>query len=122
MAFYSLTLLQMSRILSMRDDVWTDIGVKFMEHFALIVDAMRSQGLWDDEDGFFYDVLHAPDGQTVPIKVRSIVGVLPLLTTVVLGPEVLGPAGRLNKRFAAYRDRFDPEAMAAGPRECHPRW
>jgi hypothetical protein len=114
MAFYSLTLLQMSRVLAMHDPVWTDIGVKFMEHFALIVDAMRSQGLWDDQDGFFYDVLHAPDGAQVPIKVRSIVGVLPLLTTVVLGPEALGPAGRMNKGFAAYRDRFDPEAMAQG--------
>ena len=54
---------------------------------------MRSQGLWDDEDGFFYDVLHTPDGADVPIKVRSIVGVLPLLTTVVLGPDVLGTGG-----------------------------
>jgi Mannosylglycerate hydrolase MGH1-like glycoside hydrolase domain len=114
MAFYSLTLLQMARILAMHDEVWTDLGVKFMEHFALIVDAMRSRGLWDEEDAFFYDVLHTPDGAAAPIRVRSMVGILPLLTTVVLGPEVLGPAGRLHKRFAAYRDRFDPEAMAAG--------
>ncbi len=60
--------------------------MKFIEHFVLIVDAMRSQGLWDEEDGFFYDVFHAADGQKTPIKVRSMVGVLPLLGMVALGP------------------------------------
>ncbi len=55
--------------------------MKFVEHFVLIVAAMHSQGLWDDEDGFFYDVFHAADGQTIPIKVRSLVGVLPLMAT-----------------------------------------
>ncbi len=78
MAFYSLTLLEMARILAAEDDAWTDIEVKFIEHFVLIVDAMHSQGLWDEEDGFFYDVFHAADGTTMPIKVRSMVGVLPL--------------------------------------------
>ena len=60
MAFYALTLLQMAMILAVEDDAWTDIEVKFIEHFVLIVDAMHSQGLWDDEDGFFYDVLPRP--------------------------------------------------------------
>ncbi len=101
MAFYALTLLEMARILAERDDVWTDIELKFIEHFVLIVDAMRLQGLWDDEDGFFYDVYHGPDGQTVPIKVRSLVGVLPLLATVVLQPDALGNGGALRQRFAA---------------------
>jgi hypothetical protein len=114
MAFYTLTLLQMARVLAARDEAWTDIEVKFIEHFALIVAAMRSQGLWDDDDGFYYDVLHTPDGQTVPIKVRSIVGVLPLMTTVVLGPDILGPLGTFNKRFESFRSQFDPQALAAG--------
>ncbi|MGB8021824.1 MAG: hypothetical protein WCF04_11400 [Candidatus Nanopelagicales bacterium] len=114
MAFYSLTLLQMARILATEDPAWTDIGVKFVEHYVLIVDAMRSQGLWDDDDGFFYDVLHTADGAEVPIRVRSIVGVLPLLTSVVLGPEILGPAGRVHTRFGALQERFDPVAMAQG--------
>ncbi len=114
MAFYALTLLSIARVLATEDEAWTDIQVKFIEHFVLIVDAMRSQGMWDEEDGFFYDVLHTPDGAEVPIKVRSIVGVLPLLTTVVLGPDVLGPAGTLHKRFARFRERFDPAALAEG--------
>ena len=73
---------------------------------------MRSQGLWDDDDGFFYDVYHGPDGQTVPIKVRSLVGVLPLLATVVLRPDALGPAGALRQRFARFFERLDAEGVA----------
>jgi hypothetical protein len=102
MAFYSLTLLEMARILATKDDAWTDIEVKFIEHFVLIVDAMRSQGLWDEEDGFFYDVFHAADGTTTPIKVRSIVGVLPLMGMVALGPDLLETLGTLRKRFAGF--------------------
>ena len=110
MAFYSLTLLEMARILAEEDDRWTDIEVKFIEHFVLIVDAMHSQGLWDQEDGFFYDVFHASDGTTVPIKVRSIVGVLPLMGMVVLGPELLKTLGTLQKRFAGFLGQDAPGA------------
>ena len=102
MAFYSLTLLEMARILAAKDDAWTDIEVKFIEHFVLIVDAMHSQGLWDEEDGFFYDVFHAADGTTTPIKVRSMVGVLPLMGMVALGPDLLETLGTLRKRFAGF--------------------
>ena len=113
MAFYSLTLLEMARILAEEDDRWTDIEVKFIEHFVLIVDAMHSQGLWDQEDGFFYDVFHASDGTTVPIKVRSIVGVLPLMGMVVLGPELLKTLGTLQKRFAGFLGQDAPGAPEA---------
>ncbi len=82
---------------------------------------MHSQGLWDDEDGFFYDVFHAADGTSIPIKVRSIVGVLPLLATVVLGPDVLGPLGTLNKRFERFLDRFDPGRARCRSRAGHLR-
>ena len=102
MAFYSLTMLEMARILAAEDDAWTDIEVKFIEHFVLIADAMHSQGLWDDEDGFFYDVFHAADGSTTPIKVRSIVGVLPLIGMVALSPDLLETLATLRKRFAGF--------------------
>ncbi len=102
MAFYSLTLLEIARILAEKDDAWTDIEVKFIEHFVLIVDAMHSQDLWDEEDGFFYDVFHTDDGRAVPIRVRSIVGVLPLLGMVILGPGLLEFLGTLQKRFAGF--------------------
>ena len=112
MAFYSLTLLEMARILATRDDAWTDIELKFIEHFVLIVDAMHSQGLWDEEDGFFYDVLHAPDGTPTPIKVRSMVGVLPLLGTVAAGAGAAGALATLQKRFAGFLGQDDAERPA----------
>ncbi len=112
MAFYALNLLEMARVLAEEDDAWTDIEVKFVAHYVLIVDAMRASGLWDAEDGFYYDVFRSADGAGVPIKVRSIVGVLPLMATAVLGPEALGSLGTLNKRFASTRGRLDVEALA----------
>ena len=114
MAFYSLTLLEMARILAAEDDAWTDIEVKFIEHFVLIVDAMRSRGLWDEEDGFFYDVFHAADGTTTPIRVRSMVGVLPLLGMVALGPDLLGTVGTLRKRFAGFLGQAEREISDGG--------
>jgi hypothetical protein len=105
MAFYSLTMLEMARILATHDDAWTDIEVKFIEHFVLIADAMHSQGLWDDDDGFFYDVFHGADGTTTPIKVRSIVGVLPLVGMVALSPDLLETLGTLRKRFTGFLGR-----------------
>jgi hypothetical protein len=104
----------MARILAAEDDAWTDIEVKFIEHFVLIVDAMHSQGLWDEEDGFFYDVFHASDGQQVPIKVRSMVGVLPLMAMVPLGPELLETLGSLRKRFAGFLGQVDQVTGAPG--------
>jgi hypothetical protein len=117
MAFYSLTLLEIAVILAETDDAWTDIEVKFIEHFVLIVDAMHSQGLWDEVDGFFYDVFHSSDGATVPIRVRSIVGVLPLMGMVVLGPELLATLHTLQKRFAGFLKQEESVAIDdfAGP-------
>jgi hypothetical protein len=120
MAFYALTLLEIAKILAVEDDAWTDIEVKFIEHFVLILDAMNSERLWDAQDGFFYDLLHTPDGAATPIKVRSIVGVLPLLATSVLGPDVLGPLGTLNKRFERFLGRFDPVTLAKGRGQAVP--
>ena len=98
MAFYTLTLLQLTRILAATDDAWTDIEVKFIEHFMLIVEAMQSEDLWDDDDGFFYDVHRTADGISTPVPVRSIVGVLPILGTVVLRPGTLERIRTLGKR------------------------
>jgi hypothetical protein len=114
MAFYSLALLEMARVLAAHDDAWTDIEVKLIEHFVLIVDAMHGQGLWDEEDAFFYDLYHSADGRTVPLKVRSIVGVLPLLGEVVLGPDLLELLGTLRKRFSGFLGYGDLGAAPLG--------
>jgi hypothetical protein len=107
MAFYSLALLEMARILAAEDDTWADIEVKFIEHFVLIVDAMHSQGLWDEDDGFFYDVFHAADGTRTPIRVRSMVGVLPLMSMVALDPDLLDTLETLRRRFAGFLGQAD---------------
>src|SRR5262249_54046060 len=104
MAFYSLTMLQVAVILADQDDAWTDIEVKFIEHFVLIVDAMHSQGLWDEQDAFFYDVFRDADGDATAIKVRSIVGVLPLMAMVVVGSDLRARLVTLRKRFAGLLD------------------
>ncbi|UWZ49815.1 glucosidase [Dactylosporangium matsuzakiense] len=79
MAFYCLNLLEMARELDL-----DDLVVKFMEHFALISEAMRDRDLWSEEDGFYYDVLRRPDGSTTPLRVRSMVGIIPLFATKAL--------------------------------------
>lgn len=89
MAMYCLDLLEMSLVLAEHDPAYEDIATKFFEHFTYIADAVYSRGLWDEEDGFYYDVLHADAGWRVPLKVRSMVGLLPLVATTTLGTKTL---------------------------------
>ena len=89
MAFYCLTMLRMSLELSVHNPVYADMGTKFITHYARIVEAMNDfggTGLWDEEDGFYYDHLQLAE-QSIPIKVRSIVGFIPLLATSYVTPE-----------------------------------
>jgi hypothetical protein len=78
MAMYCLDLLDMALTLAMHDPTYEDVATKFFEHFARIATAAKRQGLWDDADGFFYDQLRLPDGTRVPVKVRSLVGLVAL--------------------------------------------
>jgi hypothetical protein len=83
MAFYCLNMLQMALTLSESDPVYEDMGTKFIAHFTRIVSAMNNfcgGGLWDEEDGFYYDMLELED-RHVPLKIRSIEGFIPLLAT-----------------------------------------
>jgi hypothetical protein len=84
----------------------SDLVLKFLEHFALISDALESADLWDEDDGFFYDRLRLPDGTRVPLRVRSIVGILPLLAAIVVDEHVVDRARSVDKRAAALLD-FD---------------
>ena len=93
MAFYCLTMLQISLELARHDQVWDDLATKFLEHFLAIAEAVNNFGsdgieLWDDEDGFCYDVLTHPDGTAERLKVRSMVGLLPILPATVIEPWV----------------------------------
>jgi hypothetical protein len=111
MAFYSLTMLQIALELAEHDPVYTDLAVKFVQHFLYIAIAMEHIGthddaLWDEEDGFFYDLLRLPDGQAERLKVRSLVGLLPLAATVLLTPQaearIPGIADEIRKAAQAH--------------------
>jgi hypothetical protein len=102
MAMYCLDLLEMSLTLARHDRVYEDVATKFFEHFALIAEAMYSRGLWNEEDGFYYDVLALADGERIPLKLRSMVGLLPLAATTTLGRDTLDNL----PEFAARTDWF----------------
>jgi hypothetical protein len=93
MAMYSLNLMRIALELAQHNHAYEDIASKFFEHFLDIAGAMaqcaEGMGLWDDQDGFFYDVLNLPDGQVIPLRVRSIVGLIPLFAVETLEPELL---------------------------------
>ncbi len=88
MAMYCLNLLEIALVLAEHNRAYEDLATKFFEHFALIASAAHG-GLWDPTDGFFYDVLSAADGRRIPLRVRSLVGLLPLCATTTLGTATL---------------------------------
>jgi hypothetical protein len=116
MAFYAQCMLGIAFELARHDPLYEDMVLKFAEHFAFIAAAMDRIGdnqdeLWDEEDGFFYDLLRLPDGRASRLKVRSMVGLLPLCATTVLphGGDELGDGllARLRQRVESM-----PELLA----------
>src|SRR5277367_4645148 len=86
MALFSQNMLELAFELSLHDLTYEDMIVKFAEHFYYIAAAMNKSGpdgMWDEEDGFYYDLLRLPDGTATRLKVRSMVGLLPLCATTV---------------------------------------
>jgi hypothetical protein len=81
-----------------------DLIMKFLEHFAAITEAMNESGVWDDVDGLFYDRLVTPAGLAVPVKVRSMVGIIPLLAAVVVDENALARAEQVGKQFTRLLD------------------
>ncbi|MBC7784408.1 MAG: glucosidase [Burkholderiales bacterium] len=108
MAFFCGTMLSMALELAAEDPVYEDVASKFFEHFIAIVDAMHrlgGTGLWDDEDGFYYDQIFLK-GQAKKLKVRSMVGIIPLFAAEVLDGETVEKLGGFKKRmdwFLKYR-------------------
>jgi hypothetical protein len=109
MAMYALNLMAMAVELANDDDAYEDVASKFWEHFVYIAAAMNDLGhegiqLWDDEDGFFYDVLHLPGGQQYPLKVRSLVGLIPLFAVETLEPRMLARNPGFKRRLEWFID------------------
>ena len=115
MAFYALSMAAIASILNLSGRRPTlDLVLKFLEHFAQIRQAMATQGVWDGADGFYYDKLVGPDGRAVPVKVRSMVGVIPLVAAVVIDEEAIGRAETVGKAFARLlREVGGPGSLAA---------
>jgi hypothetical protein len=89
MSLYCQNMLEIGIEVAAQDQTFEDLAVRFVDHFLLIARAMNregSQGMWDEEDGFYYDVLRKPDGSASRLKVRSMVGLLPLCATTVVEP------------------------------------
>ena len=106
MAYYSLLMLVIAIELAQENDVYLDMVIKFLEHFALVTRALERQGLYDPEDGFFYDRLVYPSGESTQVKVQTISGLLPVLPAVGLPPRAVELAGTLGKRFSRLREKW----------------
>jgi hypothetical protein len=104
MAMYTLNLLAIALELARTDPAYEDVASKFWEHFLYIAHAMNHRGqegigLWDEMDGFFYDVLRFPDGGKYPMRIRSMVGLIPLFAVETLEPELLDRLPGFKRRL-----------------------
>lgn len=100
MAFFCATMLSMALELAREDPAYEDVASKFFEHFIAIADAVNTldgTGLWDEEDGFYYDHLHIDD-QFIPLRIRSLVGLIPLIAAEVLENEIIDGLPGFKKR------------------------
>ncbi|MES2794955.1 MAG: glucosidase [Bacteroidota bacterium] len=102
MAMYTLNMLRIACEVSLSKPVYQDMASKFFEHFLQIAGAMNAPknklSLWDEDDQFYYDCLHNHDGTAMLLKVRSLVGLIPLFATEVLDPEMLEKLPIFNRR------------------------
>jgi hypothetical protein len=109
MAMYTLNLLAIAMELAKEEPCYEDVASKFWEHFVYIAHAMSHRGhncisLWNEEDGFFYDVLKLPDGSQFPMKIRSLVGLIPLFAVETLEPEALDRLPDFKRRLEWFID------------------
>ncbi len=116
MAMYSLNLMRIALELARHNHVYEDIATKFFEHFLHIAEAINSMGgsgvgLWDEQDQFFYDVLHLPDGRVEPMRLRTMVGLIPLYAVEVIDASLLDELPGFARRLEWYLS-YRPELAA----------
>ncbi len=103
MGMYCLNMLAISLELARTRPAYEDMATKFFEHFIFIANAINQnfgdQGLWDEDDGFYYDLIHSPDGSYIPLKIRSFVGLIPLFAVETLEPDLLEKLPRFKRRM-----------------------
>ncbi len=107
MFLYCNNMLRIATVLAEVDPAYEDLMTSFLEHGVRISAAMNRSGLWDPVDGFFYDALKLEDGTSVPIKVHSMVGLIPVLPSAVVPLKIVRRGQALGKRFARFLEGLD---------------
>ena len=106
MALFCQNMVEIAAALSVQKPLYADLGIKFIQHFLWIAAALMrgsgGTGMWDEEDGFFYDVLRLPDGRAERLKVRSLVGLLPLCAVTVFEGKLFDSLPELRHRFQRF--------------------
>jgi hypothetical protein len=99
MAMYCLDMLRMAVALARDERTYDDLAVKFLDHFCYISTAANNLGLWDEQDGFYYDHVRSPDGHVQPVRIRSVVGLMPLAAVAGLDDRILASMPALADRL-----------------------
>jgi hypothetical protein len=99
---YCMSMLRMASILTEEDPTYRDLTITFLEHAVRINLAINQQGLWDESDAFYYDALHLPDGSRIPLRIHSMVGLLPILPATSVPREAAQLGAALGKHFARF--------------------
>ncbi len=113
MGMYCLNMLAIALELARTRPAYEDMATKFFEHFVYIAQAINDvggTGLWDDEDGFYYDAIETPDGRLTPLKIRSFVGLIPLFAVETIDPEVFEALPSFTRRMRWFLENR-PELM-----------
>jgi hypothetical protein len=114
MGMFCLNMLAMALELAKTKPAYEDVATKFFEHFVYIADSINSRcgrnGLWNEEDGFYYDTIHCPSGEMIPLKIRSFVGLIPLFAVETLDKEQLEELPDFRRRMRWFIDNR-PELM-----------
>jgi hypothetical protein len=128
MGMYCLNMLAIALELAKENSAYEDVASKFFEHFVYICEAMNNLGgqnieLWDRQDGFYYDVLHRDNGKGLPLKIRSMVGLIPLFAVETLDPEIVDKLHGFKRRMQWFienrpglGEHIETESTDAGPR------
>jgi Mannosylglycerate hydrolase MGH1-like glycoside hydrolase domain len=99
MGMYALNMMEMALEIAIYDPAFEDVATKFYEHFVYIAASLNNMGIWDEEDGFYYDILSLPDGRQIPLKVRSIVGLTSLFAVSIMDLNELNELKDFQRRI-----------------------
>jgi len=125
MGMYCLNMLAIALELAREDPAYEDVASKFFEHFVHIAHAINVHGtdglaLWDEEDGFFYDAIHLPNGDSHYLKVRSLVGLIPLFAVETLEPETIARLPGFQRRMQWFLDNMPDFASRVDSSQTSP--